>query len=130
MKSHAQAVPRAFQGPLSVREALELCKLKGHEVTPPGLRYLALQHGFLHRGPDGWHYVVDGPWLYQYLCHASVTPPSGWYTIADCAELLQVSRKTIYAWMGRYELHPKTYGAGKGIIHLELDTIRRTLGLN
>jgi len=79
---------------IKTKEAIELCKENGRDISRPGILYAGLTHKFAEKDMDGVHWRYFKPFLLKWLNSANIGEE--WETVQQTAVRYNVHVAKIY----------------------------------
>lgn len=103
---------------LTTTEARELCAKRNKPMTSTGLIHMGCVHGFASKSEDGYHWIYDREGLLKYLKQKSTEVPRGWVPVSYLAKKYEISIKTIYYQIKKWNVLAIEFGLHQKMKHV------------
>lgn len=110
-----------------LKDVLKKCKELGYPVTASGLYVAGYKYGFLVKQDGCRNLVFDKEKFFDWIKKAKAEIPNGWTSVRGIADTFGISISKAYYLCNLPQANGKYYGAGKGILYVEIDKIKEII---
>lgn len=112
---------------MHLKDVLNKCKEENYPITAAGLYYAGIKNGFLTKREGERNLDFNKEKFFDWLKKAKEEIPEGLVPMSQLPSLFNISLAQAYVLIKDPESNVKTFGAGKGIIYVNPESIKNII---